>query len=66
MSLASLHDIRGREIQLRMDKRVVAAFPYSDSAERLSQLNNATAYVKKAIKGGADIKLKPGVEEHAK
>ena len=71
MSVASLHDVWGKNgkdsaIQVRLDKRIVVSFPYGDGAERLSQLANATAYVKKAIKDGADIKLKPGVEEHTK
>lgn len=66
MSLASLHDIRGREIQLRMDKRVVVTFPYASPTERGEQLKYAESYIRKAIKDGAAIKLKPGVEEHAK
>lgn len=69
MTLASLHDVWGKNgkesaIQLRLDKRTVATFPYADAAERKDQLKNAEAYIRKAIKDGAAIKLKPGIEEH--
>lgn len=63
---ATLHDVRGTEIQFRLDKRVIATFPYADAAERTYQLSYAEGYVRKAIKDGAKIKLKPGVEVHTK
>lgn len=66
VSTATLHDVRGTEIQFRLDKRVIATFPYASADERTYQLSYAEGYVRKAIKDGAKIKLKPGVEIHTK
>lgn len=62
MTIATLHDVRS-VIQLRLDKRVVVTFPYEGASQRKTQLEAAEAYIKKAIKEGAAIKLKPGVEK---